>query len=313
MKIKKTADQTAREPLYKRKNFQLYAFVLIALVLPFTAYVVFTLYPNLLSVYYSFFKWDGLSEKQFVGVDNFIRMFQDPEIPKALWHNLFLIITTIPLTMIIALILSDILVHKHFKENRVYKVLYFLPNVFSSVVVSLMWMFVYDGTFGMLNSVLRLLGIPSDINWLGNPNTALACMIPISVWCNVGFYVVIFTNAMRDIPKNLYEAAEIDGISYFQRFRKITLPLISGPIGVAILFLALGAIRGYETIMVMTQGGPAGATSVIGLYMFKYAFGQMSAGIKNYGYASAVGLLIAVILIAVKFIVDLLNKNKDEN
>ena len=93
MKIKKTADQTAREPLYKRKNFQLYAFVLIALVLPFTAYVVFTLYPNLLSVYYSFFKWDGLSEKQFVGVDNFIRMFQDPEIPKALWHNLFLIIT----------------------------------------------------------------------------------------------------------------------------------------------------------------------------------------------------------------------------
>ena len=297
-----------KEPFYKRKTFQLYMFLLFAIVPSFTAYVVFALYPNILSVYYSFLDWDGLKEKAFIGWQNYIDLLHDPFIGRALLHNLIMVVTAIPLTLIIALFLADLLVNRNFRENGFYKVVYFLPNVLSGVVVSLMWMFVYDGTFGLINSILGAVGLPADTNWLGNPKTALGCIIAMSVWCSVGFYVVIFINAMRSIPSSLYESAKLEGITQFQRLRKITLPLMAGTIRIAMIYMAIGSIQGYGNILIMTQGGPAGATDVIGLYMFNFAFGKLNLGSKNYGYASAIGMLIFVVLVAVKLLVDRFSK-----
>ncbi|WP_214628673.1 carbohydrate ABC transporter permease [Paenibacillus agaridevorans] len=285
-------------------HIQKKVFLFLAVLPPFAAYVLFTLYPNVLSIYYSFLDWNGIGEKKYIGLDNYIRLFQDPVVLNALKHNLILVATVIPITLIISLVLADLLVNRQYKENKFYKVLFFFPNVLSLVVIALIWSFIYDGTFGLLNSVLRVLGIGGDHNWLGSPKTALASTIPLYVWCYVGFYVVIFMNAMSAIPKTIYESATLDGITSFQRFTKITLPLMSGIIRVGMIFLMLNVIKEFEYMFIMTKGGPGGATEVISLYMFNLAFGTESLSQHFYGYASTIGMLIFVLLVLLKVVID---------
>lgn len=290
--------------MLKNARLQKSIFLFIVVAPAFAAYVLFTLYPNALSIYYSFLEWDGIGAKTFVGWDNYIRLFHDPFILRALGHNLILLVTVIPITLIISLVLADLLINRAFKENSFYKVLYFFPNVLSLVVIALVWSFIYDGTFGLLNGILRVLGLGGEHNWLGSKGTALLSMIPLYVWCYAGFYVVIFMNAMRGIPKSLYESATLDGITHMQRFSKITLPLLSGVIRVGVIFLMLSVIKGFEYMFIMTQGGPGGATDVISLYMFNFAFGSLNLGQHIYGYASTIGMMIFVLLVGLKLILD---------
>ncbi len=290
--------------LLKSARFQKAIFLFIVVAPAFAAYVLFTLYPNALSIYYSFLDWDGIGAKTFIGWDNYIRLFEDPFILRALKHNLILLVTVIPLTLMISLILADLLVNRAFAENSFYKVLYFFPNVLSLVVIALVWSFIYDGTFGLLNGLLRVFGLGGEHNWLGSKSTALLSMIPLYVWCYVGFYVVIFMNAMQGIPKSLYESAILDGITHMQRFTKITLPLLSGVIRVGTIFLMLSVIKGFEYMFIMTKGGPGGSTDVISLYMFNLAFGGLNLGQHIYGYASTIGMMIFVLLVGLKLVVD---------
>lgn len=293
-----------KDSFYKRAGFQKSIFLIVAVIPAFAAYLIFTLYPNALSIYYSFLEWDGIGLKKFVGMENYIRLFHDPFIIQALSHNLVLLVTVIPLTLIISLGLADMLINMKFRESSFYRVLFFFPNVLSLIVIALIWTFIYDGTFGLLNALLKIVGINTDQYWLGNTNTALIAMIPLYVWCFVGFYVVIFMNAMSSIPKTIYESAILDGINNFQRFTKLTLPLLSGVIRVATIFLILGIIKGFEYIFVMTKGGPGGATDVIAMYMFNLAFGGLNLGQHIYGYASTIGMFIFVILVTLKLVVD---------
>lgn len=293
-----------RSTAYNKTNIQKAIFLTVVVLPPFAAYLLFTLYPNILSVYYSFLDWNGIGAKTFIGFDNYVRLFKDPVVLRSLEHNLILLVTVIPITLILSLVLSDLLVNRKYKENGFYKVLFFFPNVLSLVVIALVWSFIYDGTFGLLNGLLRLLGLEGNHNWLGSENTALAAMVPLYVWCYVGFYVVIFINAMNSIPKNIYESAILDGISSYQRFTKITLPLISGVIRVGTIFLMLNVIKGFEYMFIMTKGGPGGSTEVISLYMFNLAFGSPSQGQHFYGYASTIGMFIFVVLVSLKVVVD---------
>ncbi|MHA6480788.1 carbohydrate ABC transporter permease [Paenibacillus sp. strain BS8-2] len=286
------------------KQVQKTLFLVLAVVPPFAAYMLFTLYPNVLSIYYSFLDWNGIGEKTFIGLDNYIRLFQDPVVVNALKNNLILVVTVIPITLVISLVLADLLVNRKYKENGFYKVLFFFPNVLSLVVIALIWSFIYDGTFGLLNGLLRAIGIGGDHNWLGSQGTALASMVPLYVWCYVGFYVVIFINAMSAIPKNIYESATLDGITNFQRLTKITLPLMSGIIRVGMIFLMLNVIKGFEYMFIMTKGGPGGSTEVISLYMFNLAFGTLNLGQHFYGYASTIGMFIFVLLVLLKVGID---------
>lgn len=290
--------------LMKNARFQKMIFLFMVVFPSFAAYVLFTLYPNALSIYYSFLDWNGIGDKIFIGWDNYIRLFNDPFISRALMHNLILLVTVIPITLLISLLLADLLVNRAFAENKFYRVLYFFPNVLSLVVIALIWSFIYDSTFGMLNELLRLLGLGGEHNWLGSKSTALLSMIPLYVWCYVGFYVVIFMNAMQGIPKSLYESATLDGITHLQRFTKITLPLLYGVIRVGVIFLMLAVIKGFEYMFIMTKGGPGGSTDVISLYMFNLAFGSANLGQHIYGYASTIGMMIFVLLVGLKLVVD---------
>jgi ABC-type sugar transport system permease subunit len=277
-------------------------FLALAITPAFGGYLLFTLYPNLMSVYYSFLNWNGITEPQFVGLQNYITLFQDKYVWRALGHNLIYMIFVPTLVILISLLLAYLLTNKSYKGTPVYKVIFFFPNVLSSVVVALLWAFVYDGSFGLLNSLLRLAGIDiGEFYWLGDTKTALWAIIPPYVWAGVGFYVVIFMNAMITIPKSLYESAILDGAKPMTRLFQITIPLIMPIIRVGALFLVLGSLKGFEHVLILTNGGPAGSTDVIGLYMFNLAFGSEY---HNYGYASAVGMFLFVVLVLAKLLTD---------
>ncbi|MCD9021611.1 carbohydrate ABC transporter permease [Cohnella silvisoli] len=293
----------------QKAKFQKRLFILLATIPAFGGYILFTLYPNLLSVYYSLLNWDGIKDPVYVGMQNFKDMLQDDYVWRALWHNVLLMVTVTPLVVFISIILAYLLANKGYRFNSVFKVLFFFPNVLSLVAVSLLWSFVYDGSFGLLNAGLRLIGVDiGNYYWLGEKKAALWATIPPSVWGAVGFYFVIFLNAMSTIPKSLYEAAILEGASHRVRLFKITIPLMTPIIRVAVLFLMLGVFKGFENILILTNGGPSGSTDVIGLYMFNIAFGT---GIHNYGYASAIGMMLFVILVAAKLVIDKFTTNRD--
>ncbi len=297
-----------KEPWYKRADVQKSIFILFAVAPSFFAYMLFTLYPNAVAVYYSMLEWDGISKPIFVGLANYPKMFKDFYVWRALKHNLILMSIIPFLVIMLSLIVGYILSHRNFKEGYFYRVLYFLPNVLSTVIIALLWSFIYDGQFGLLNSLLRLIGIDvGNFYWLGNTSTALYALIPPAIWGGVGFYTIIFMNAMSSIPSSLYEAAILEGASHMTRLFKITIPLVWGVIRIGIIFMVLGAFQGFEMMFVMTGGGPSGSTEVIGLYMFNIAFGSEY---RNYGYASTIGMLLFVVLVVVKLTVDKIFPNE---
>ncbi len=294
---------------YGKASKQKAVFLIVAIVPSFLGYVLFTLYPNLMSVYYSLLQWDGLTDAVFVGLDNYLYMFKDQFVWRALYHNLIYIVVVPILTVFISLLLAYLLNNKSYKENSFYKILYFFTNVLSTVVIALLWSFIFDGSFGLLNGLLELFGMKmNDFYWLGNSKTALWALIIPMVWGAVGLYVVIFINAMSAVPKSLYEAALLEGAKSMTILFKITIPLIRNVIRVCVVFIVLGTLKGFEIIMILTNGGPEGSTDVIGLYMFNLAFGKEA---HSYGYASAIGMLLFVILIGAKLIVDKLYPAED--
>lgn len=303
-----SADRSAKTGWLRSASVQKRLFLLIAIAPAFGGYLLFTLYPNLISVYYSLLNWNGISEPKFVGLDNYAAMIRDKYVWRALGHNLFYMITVPVCVILISLLLAYLLTNKGYRGTRLFKVLFFFPNVLSTVVVALLWAFVYDGSFGLLNATLKLVGI--DMNgyyWLGDTRTALAAIVPPFVWAGVGLYVIIFMNAMITIPRSLYESAIMEGAGHMTRLFRITIPLISPIIRVSALFLVLGSLKSFDKVLILTNGGPAGSTDVIGLYMFNLAFGSEA---HNYGYASAIGMFLFVVLVAAKLLVDKFMPNK---
>ncbi|MCD9023152.1 carbohydrate ABC transporter permease [Cohnella silvisoli] len=288
-------------------------FVLLAVGPAFAGYMLFTLYPNLMSAYYSLLDWNGISSARFIGLSNFKRMFGDEYMWAALRHSLIYAVTVPLLILVISLFLAYLLTNRGYRESAFYKVLFFFPNVLPMVVIALIWAFIYDGNFGLLNSVLKGLTFDYDgYYWLGDEKIAFWALIPPQVWGGVGFYLIIFMNAMIAIPKSLYESAILDGATHFQRLTVITLPLMNGIIRVCLLFMVLGIFKTIDIVLILTNGGPAGSTDVIGLYMFNLSFGKGVAGggMHTYGYASAIGMFLFVILVGAKLLIDKLIPNK---
>lgn len=297
-----SGSETKRNKWLNRTSTQRSVFLLLAIGPSFGGYILFTLYPNLLSVYYSLLNWNGISKAKFVGLDNYVQLLQDKYVWRALWHNLFYMVTVPVSVILISLVLGYLLANKGYRGTSLFKVLFFFPNILSTVVIALLWAFIYDGMFGLLNGLLGTVGIPiGQYYWLGETRTALAAILPPYVWGSVGLYVIIFMNAMVTIPKSLYEAAVLEGAGHMTRLFRITFPLMMPIIRVSALFLILGSLKSFEYQMILTNGGPAGSTDVIGLYMFNLAFGE---NFHNYGYASAVGMFLFVILVAAKLIMD---------
>jgi N-acetylglucosamine transport system permease protein len=279
-----------------------YRFVLSLLLIPVGLYAIFVISPYAQAFKIALTDWQGMTaEYHYIGFGNFVKLFHDPVFWTALRHNLFLLVS-IPLVIVsLSLFFSAMLnFGGGVPGSRIYKVVYFFPSVLSIAVVGVLWQFVFEPRNGLLNGFLQAVGL-GDLKqiWLGDGKTALGSIMAVVVWGGVGFYVVLFTAAMSAIPKELYEAALLDGAGAWQSFWRLTLPLIWGSVQVAIAYLVIGALDMFALVQVLSvgPGGPDDATQVISLYMYTNAFTY-----GNFGYAAAIG----VALFAINLILTLL-------
>jgi N-acetylglucosamine transport system permease protein len=280
-------------------------FILSLLVLPVALYCVLVLSPYAQAFMIALTDWQGLSpDYTFIGLDNFTALLDDPVFWIALKHNLFLLLC-IPIIVISLALFFAAMVNfggdgvRGVRGAQFYRVVYFFPNILSVAVIAVLWRTVYEPRNGLLNGFLALFGAEGEI-WLGEKSTALPSIAAVEVWTSVGFYIVLFTAAMSAIPRELYEAAMIDGSGRLHTFRRITVPLIWDAIQVAVVYVMLGALNFFGLVNILSQGpgGPDNASQVISLYIYDSAFEY-----SQMGYASAIGVVLFALTLVLTFLV----------
>jgi ABC-type sugar transport system permease subunit len=258
-------------------------------------YFVFKLLPMVSGIYLSLLKWDGIAPPEFVGIRNYVRMFSDETIGLALWHNALYALGTVTAKIVISLLLA-LLLNQALRGRTIYRTALFLPVVMSFVVVGILWSWLYNTQFGLINTLLTSMGLGVLAHdWLGDPSTALWALMVVDSWKWYGFHMVIFLAGLQTIPIELYEAAHIDGASRWQQFAHITLPLLQPVMLVNVTLALMGAFNVFDIPYIMTEGGPANSTIVMALHIYIQGF-----KFYQFGYAAALSyvLLVLVTIIA---------------
>src|SRR6059058_1138369 len=263
--------------------------------------LVFLVYPALYTVLLSFNRGrNGIFEK-WVGLDNYTRLFADPDFINlstfppsgALWNNLLWIVFYVSIVIFLGLIIA--VVAARVRYESVIKAIVFIPMAIAATALAVIWKFVYspDANIGLLNAVLGTIGV-SPISWLGDERIVNFALIGVGIWGSVGFATVILSAAVKSIPAEIIESARVEGASERQVFFRIILPMVSLPISVLAVTLVVNVIKLFDLIYVMTFGGPGKASRVIAFTMYQQAF---QAG--QYGYGSAVAVVMLVVLIPI--------------
>lgn len=270
--------------------------------------LVFLFLPILLSVYTSFHSWNALNPKMtFIGLQNYMNLFRDNVFWDSLWKSLVYTLMFVPLIFCFSLLLALFVNSLPKRVEEFFRTVYFVPFAISTVVASLMWLFIFDPQRGIVNDILKLVGIPPQ-SFLGNPGQALFCIAFISVWILVGYYSIIFLAALKDVPKSYYESARLDGANAFVIFRSITFPLLREVNTFVLLVTTIASFQVFDLIKIMTNGGPANATNVTVFHIYTNAF-QYS----QLGYAAAMAVVLFVIIFAVSvFQLKFLQKGEGE-
>jgi ABC-type sugar transport system permease subunit len=263
----------------------------IYFVLPaFLLYIGFFAYPFVSSVFLSFTQWNGVSPATFNGVDNYLRLATDGQMWGALRNNLIWVVLGTAIPIVLGLLLSTIL-WTGAKGSIVFRTIYFLPLVVSPVVVGVIWSWIYNPLFGLLNRGLRGIGLGMlAMGWLGNPNTALYAVLVTAIWGYIGFCVVVLFSAMQKVDTELIDAATLDGAGAFGRFWHVILPQISPVLTMVIVYTVIGGFNVFDVVYIMTGGGPANASQVIATYTYQTAFQE-----NDMGYGSALSLVMTLI------------------
>lgn len=241
---------------------------------------IFLLVPIAASLGLAFVQWDLLSPPRFVGLDNFVRLWQDSEFWTALRHTLSFLMGYIPLVMVLGLLVA-VGVNARVRSSGFYRAVYFLPVVTAWVAVALVWKWLLNPQFGLVNQFLGLLGIQGPA-WLFDPQWAMPAVILTSVWKDAGFVMAILLAGLQGIPREYYEAASIDGATPQRQLLHITLPLLAPAIFFALSISLINSFQVFDQVYVMTGGGPAGATTVLVERIVKNAFSY-----NQMGYAAA--------------------------
>ncbi|MDH8678049.1 sugar ABC transporter permease [Fusibacter bizertensis] len=259
-------------------------------------FLIFTIGPLIFSLIISFFDWPIVGQPTFVGFGNYIRMFTKD---KMFTHSLFITvkfaIIFVPLYMGIALGLA-LLLNQKIKGQSFFKTVFYLPSVISGVALSMIWIWIFDFKYGVINYLLSLIGIAGP-NWLGDPKWSLIAMVIASLW-GQGTMVLIFLGALREIPKDYYEASMIDGANSLQRFYKITLPLITPALLFNLIMTIIAAFQQLTLALLMTKGGPSNSTYFYAMYVYNNAFKHFEMG-----YASANAWIMFFIILTLSLLV----------
>lgn len=255
---------------------------------------LFYVYPFFKVLQLSLYEWDGISlTMQFVGLSQFKDiLFSNPAWWQSMWHAAYVTILALVFQNGLALVLA-LMVDRGIKYGQMYRVIFFLPPVLSGIVVGLIWNWIFNGNYGLLNYVLKAVGLGNlTRSWLADPKTALTCVAVIHMWKGFGWGFIIMLAGLQNIPRTLYEAARIDGASYWVIFRRITIPLML-PVFVMVMILTiLGTMQIYDIIVSTTGGGPGYHTEVpVSRIIARMLYSS------QFGYACAMGLVFGAVLI----------------
>jgi multiple sugar transport system permease protein len=257
--------------------------------------LAFSLFPVGYAFVLSVMKWDGLGEREFVGLQNFRDQFADSNFRGALSHTVIYTLIAVPGSVALSLLLA--LAVNHVKGKSIYRTIFFLPTITSSVAVSMVWLWMLNGDFGLINVYLRDWFSLDPPNWLVNTTWVIPTVALVSIWASLGFNMVIFLAGLQGIPTSYLEAAQIDGASRWRQFWNITLPLLSPTTFFVTIISIIASFQVFDMIYVMTGGGPGNASSTMVFHIYELAFVDFTFGLS----AAAAVVLFAIIMVATLF------------
>lgn len=251
---------------------------------------VFVAYPMLRALYLSFTEYDVFNPPTWIGLDNYRRLFDDDAFTNALKNTLVYAAVTTPVCVGLAMSLAVVLNHR-FPLRNLARSAIFIPVVISLTIVSFAWTFLLDPDIGWFSYWLGKLGIDSGQGWLRDPDRAMYAVMAVGIWKNVGFYMVIYLAGLQSIPRELYEAARIDGAGPLRQFRRVTLPLLANETMLVLILCAIATLQAFDQIYVMTAGGPFFKTETLVMLVYRLGFTQF-----EFGYAAAISWVLVAII-----------------
>ncbi|WP_440131306.1 carbohydrate ABC transporter permease [Paenibacillus xylanexedens] len=279
-------------PKLKRKH---HPFAIVFILPSLILYTLFVIVPTLGSFYLSFTSWDGISEDiRFIGFANFIEIWNSPRVHNALKNTLIMTVSLVILENIAAIAMA-LMVDKVRWFKNLFRSIFYFPTLLSGIVMGFVWAMILNYNFGVVNQIMNAIGLGSwTVDWLGDPKFAMLSIILSTVWKGAGYYMIIYLAGLQGIPAELSEAANIDGANGWQQFRFITFPLLAGSLTVCMVLSMISALKIFDQIAVMTDGGPGFATETLTYIIYKVGFGELRQG---FGTALAIVLFIIILII----------------
>ncbi|HEX2378768.1 MAG TPA: sugar ABC transporter permease [Gaiellales bacterium] len=274
-----------------RKEWSAYAFLTPAFIL----LGIFTLFAVGFSLYLSFHRWDILNpQKPYVGLDNYRQLRSDDYFRQAVKNTAYFTLATVPLSILLGLGIA-LLLNRQIRGRALFRTLFYLPVVTPLVVSGIIWKWVLNGDFGLLNYYIGKIGISPQL-WLSDPSLAMPSVVAMSVWATVGFTMLVYLAGLQAIPHEYYEAASVDGAGGWRQFRHITLPLLAPSTFFITVYLIISTFQVFDQIYVMTGGGPLRATTTVVYYIWQAGFQQFAMG---YASAMAYGLFAIIFVFTI--------------
>lgn len=275
-------------------------------ILPnFLGFATFTLVPVLILMYLGFTSWNAFGAAEFTGLENYQRLLSDSTFHTALLNTLYYAVFHIPLTLVAALGLA-VLLNQKLRGVAFFRTVAFFPYITSIVAIAVVWNMLFSPEAGPVNQFLEAIGIANPPGWTTSTDWAMPAIILVSIWRDMGYYMLLFLAGLQAIPGELYEAARIDGANAWQRFRNVTLPGLRPTTFFVTVMLTIGSFKVFDLILVMTNGGPGTATLVLSQYIYDTGFVE-----RDFGYASTVAIVLFLICIGVTVLQFLVNKRRE--
>lgn len=268
-------------------------------------FILFMLYPLLNGFYISFFKWDILSTKKFLGFQNYINLFKDQTFYSSLLHTLQFVIITTPVLLVLGFIMA-LFVNSKSPFKNLGENIFFIPYIFSMTVISTLWAWLFQKQYGLINHVISYFNI-EPIGWLTDTTWAMWSVCFATFWWTAGFNMILMSAGMRQISKEVYESAQIDGATYIQQIKSITIPLLKPTIALCLILQVIASFNVFGQVYVMTGGGPYGSTRVLIQYIYETGFQYFKMG-----YSAAMSYILFFIIMICSLILSKIGGSKNE-
>lgn len=303
------APSTLSPPRRRKGRWNERTLTIVLFLLPTFAFLaLFVVWPILNTLQLSFYRWNGIDpNREFTGLTNWSRLLADAVFWKALGNNLIVVGLSIAIQLPIAMLLAVMLERSKTVLSKFFKTVYFFPMLMSSVAVGILFKYIYDPSFGLVNETFRRLGLDAFAqSWLGDSRFALLAIILVICWQFIPFYMILFYAALNTVPGELKDAAQIDGADDSRYYRYIAVPLVMGTVRTAVILSLIGSLKYFDLVWVMTEGGPNNASELMATYMYKKAFPSFEVG-----YGSTVAFAMFVFVLLVSLVAQTLSRRAD--